>query len=135
MASDHNLPPLLTSVRIDTSATKTARYAALTADFNPIHVDPAFAEGTPFGVPINHGTLGLSLLMQAVETTLGAVPQVMDVRFSKPAPVGVALIAGGELLDTGDGYHVHVTTADGVRLIEGELRLVDQVSTRQKEPF
>ncbi|ASP23517.1 bifunctional enoyl-CoA hydratase/phosphate acetyltransferase (plasmid) [Antarctobacter heliothermus] len=133
MTSNLALPPHLTQARIETNATKTARYAALTADFNPIHVDPDFAQRTPFGAPINHGTLGLSLLAQAIETTLGPVPHQVNVRFSRPAPVGVSLIAAGDLLETGDGYHVHVTTDDGVRVIEGTLHLLEPTKIEQKE--
>src|SRR5438270_5419201 len=35
-------------------------FAALTGDFNPIHVDRESAAQTPFGRPIAHGLLGLS---------------------------------------------------------------------------
>jgi 3-hydroxybutyryl-CoA dehydratase len=37
-------------------------FACLTGDFNPLHVDRAFAESTPFGQPIAHGLLGLSFV-------------------------------------------------------------------------
>ncbi|TPP05013.1 MaoC family dehydratase [Rhizobium glycinendophyticum] len=118
-------PIRLAEARIQTSAMKTARYAELTADFNPIHVDPGFATNTVFGGPINHGTLGLSLLAQAIETTFGCVPHELDVRFSRPAPVGSVLVTGGEVNSADGSYHVHVTTEDGVRVIEGTLRLND----------
>ena len=36
-------------------------FAGLTGDFNPLHVDHQFAKNTPFGRPIAHGLLGLSL--------------------------------------------------------------------------
>jgi acyl dehydratase len=36
-------------------------FAGLTGDFNPLHVDHEFAKNTPFGRPIAHGLLGLSL--------------------------------------------------------------------------
>lgn len=36
-------------------------FAGLTGDFNPLHVDHKFARSTPFGRPIAHGLLGLSL--------------------------------------------------------------------------
>lgn len=118
-------PTRLAEARTRTNAAKTARYAALTTDFNPIHVDPEFATNTVFGGPINHGTLGLSLLVQAIEMTFGDVPHELDVRFSRPAPVGSWLVTGGEIDPAGSSYHVHVTTDDGVRVIEGTLRLND----------
>ncbi len=36
-------------------------FAGLSGDFNPIHVDHEFARGTPFGRPIAHGLLVLSI--------------------------------------------------------------------------
>lgn len=38
------------------------QFACLTGDFNPLHVDREFARQTPFGQPIAHGLLGLSLV-------------------------------------------------------------------------
>ena len=37
-------------------------FAGLTGDFDPLHVDHEFARQSPFGKPIAHGLLGLSML-------------------------------------------------------------------------
>ena len=37
-------------------------FAGLTGDFNPLHVDHEYARDTPFGRPIAHGLLGISLM-------------------------------------------------------------------------
>lgn len=39
-----------------------AQFADLTGDYDPLHVDEAFASQTPFRKPIAHGLLGLSLV-------------------------------------------------------------------------
>jgi 3-hydroxybutyryl-CoA dehydratase len=39
-----------------------AQFAAVTLDFNPLHLDDEFAGESPFGRPIAHGLLGLSLV-------------------------------------------------------------------------
>ena len=39
-----------------------AKFAELTGDFDPLHVDKEFAKETPFRKPIAHGLLGLSLV-------------------------------------------------------------------------
>ena len=39
-----------------------ALFAEVTLDFNPLHLDDEFASESPFGRPIAHGLLGLSLV-------------------------------------------------------------------------
>jgi 3-hydroxybutyryl-CoA dehydratase len=99
-----------------------ARYAALTADYNPIHLDPEFAARTAFGRPIVHGTLALNLIIDAVERTFGTVPGnfSLEARFVRPMPVGAKIRAGGTLRDEATGaYDVFVETEAGERAIEG----------------
>lgn len=42
--------------------TDVVNFAGMTGDYNPLHVDHEFARSTPFGRPIAHGLLGLSLV-------------------------------------------------------------------------
>jgi 3-hydroxybutyryl-CoA dehydratase len=48
------------------------RYAELSGDFNPIHVDAAYAAKTPFGRTIAHGPIALQTFFDALLTWLGA---------------------------------------------------------------
>ena len=108
-------PPLLADARA------VERYAALTKDFNPIHLDEAYAANTPFGIPIAHGTLSLALLLEAFARELPADWRVdaTDIRWTAPLPVGATIVAHG--VRTGDGYDVHVASDEGVRTLEGTL--------------
>ena len=70
------------------------RFADLTGDHNPVHLDPDFAAGTPFGGTIAHGYLTLALvvpLMADVVQVTGVGTGVnygLD-RLRFPAPVRV----------------------------------------------
>lgn len=70
-------------------------FADLTGDHNPIHVDPDFARGTPFGGTIAHGYLTLSLivptmaeLVEVVEVGTGINYGLDKLRFPAPVRVG-----------------------------------------------
>jgi 3-hydroxybutyryl-CoA dehydratase len=116
-----SLHPVALAVTMDVIRT----YAVLTDDFNPIHVDPAFAATTPMGGCIAHGTLSMALLWQSLFRTLGdnAAGRVdLDVRFVKPVYAGDTLHAGGELLP-GGSWAVWVRGGDAMDRITGTARL------------
>lgn len=94
-------------------------YAAITDDFNPLHVDEAFAAGTPFGRPIAHGMLSLNLVWQSLRHAFGeAMPIALEVRFVRPVLQGTRVMAGGKR--RGDGaYDVWVRDAAGQDVIVG----------------
>lgn len=65
-------------------------YAELTQDFNPLHLDPEFAEKTAMQGVIAHGTMSLGLLiMQAFESLAPEAEALeFDVRFVSPVRPG-----------------------------------------------
>jgi acyl dehydratase len=84
-------------------------FADATGDHQWIHVDPERAKAGPFGGPIAHGYLTLSL----IPTLLGGVMKVdgvamgvnygtNKVRFTSPVPVGSELRAGATLASVDD---------------------------------
>ncbi|MGO4407959.1 MaoC/PaaZ C-terminal domain-containing protein [Bosea sp. RAF48] len=121
------LPRELAIAEMMTGPDTVARYAALTADFNPIHLDPDFAAKTSFGHPIVHGTLGLNLVIEAIERTFGGVPErlALDTRFIRPLPVGSSIRAGGVLREGAAGtYDIFVETMAGERAVEGTCTVI-----------
>jgi 3-hydroxybutyryl-CoA dehydratase len=122
MPEDAALPRELAGVSLAADQDTVARYAELTQDFNPIHLNPEFAAGTSFRRPIAHGTLGLNLVIEALERTFGTVPgdARLEVRFIAPVPVGATIRAAGRLKDEATGtYEIFVETASGERAIDG----------------
>lgn len=118
--------PELVPVAIEITQAGIGRYAEVTGDFNPIHVDPDFAAKTEMGGVIAHGTLSLNLIWQSLEKTLGKalLGQVaIDVAFKRPVRVGDRIEAGGSLRDGEAVYNVWARNQDGVNVIEGTARL------------
>lgn len=89
-------------------------FAEATGDHQWIHVDPERAKNGPFGAPIAHGYLTLSLLpllfasaMKVENTRMGVNYGLNKVRFITPVPVGSRVRARLKLLASdpipGDG--------------------------------
>jgi acyl dehydratase len=80
-------------------------FAEATGDHQWIHVDVERAKAGPFGAPIAHGYLTLSLIpmffqnaMTVVENGMGINYGLNKVRFTSPVPVGSRLRAAMKLL-------------------------------------
>jgi acyl dehydratase len=80
-------------------------FAQATGDHQWIHVDPERAAQGPFGAPIAHGFLTLSLLpvffesaMSITQSRMGVNYGLNKVRFTAPVPVGSRLRARMSLL-------------------------------------
>ncbi len=80
-------------------------FAEATGDHQWIHVDPERAKSGPFGGPIAHGFLTLSLLprffessFEVVQSRMGVNYGLNKVRFTAPVPVGSRLRARMKLL-------------------------------------
>lgn len=118
----HNKELSTISCEIDMDA--ILAYAEITGDFNPIHVDPAFAATTAMGGVIAHGTLSMNLIWQLVSTNFGADAcqgADIEVRFAHPVRVGDWVTAGG-VLRTDGRYDVWVRNQQGVAVIEGTMK-------------
>ncbi|HEY1128377.1 MAG TPA: MaoC family dehydratase [Roseateles sp.] len=97
--------PLGHSDWITVDQARVSAFAEATEDRQWIHVDPERAKAGPFGAPIAHGFLTLSLIPYFFETgfTVRETRMVVNyglnkVRFTAPVPVGSRLRAGFRLL-------------------------------------
>ncbi len=102
-------------------------FAELTDDYNPIHVDAAFAATTPMGRPIAHGTLSLCLVWQCLQRNFGAQALTdldLQVRFIKPVYINDVVTAGGQPSQAHPGqYDVWVRGQDDAERIVGTVTL------------
>lgn len=80
---------LLTAGRTVTE-TDLVQFAMLSGDWNPLHVDKAFAENSVFGRPVVHGVCGLAIMGGLVyaagwfSTTVEALLGFDELRFRSP---------------------------------------------------
>jgi len=82
------------------SQEKIDRYARASGDFNPIHVDPAFAAQTPFGGTIAHGMLLLAYLSEMLTAAFGQAwlsGGRLKVRFKGAARSGETVAISGHV--------------------------------------
>jgi len=103
------------------------RFVEMTGDDNPLHVDKAYAEGTPFKDIVVHGMLGASFISTVIGTRLpgpGAlwVSQQMD--FLLPVRLGDELTITCEVLKKHDGERLLdletlITNQHGQRVLSG----------------
>lgn len=76
------------------------RFARISGDDNPIHVDAAFAARTRFGRTLAHGMMLYSLVMHVIRSELvpGSVELEQDLVFPGPVFAGDELIIDAEVV-------------------------------------
>lgn len=78
------------------SAADVHAFAQAAGDFNPIHLDEAFARQSRFGRPIVHGMLTAGLISAVLGTQLpgpGCIYLSQELRFTAPVFIGDAITA------------------------------------------
>ena len=105
------------------------RFAALSGDDNPIHVDPGYAATTRFGGTVAHGMLLFTLIRTAVRRHHpGAELVAQSLKFPAPTPAGerVTVTARGSATE----LDITVTRSDGTTVCEA----VTTLGTRPDAP-
>lgn len=113
-----------------------ARFAELSGDRNPLHVDPAWAAKTRFGGCIAHGALSAALISRVLGMELpgtGSVYLGQTLKFTAPVRAGDTIEARAEVIHLDPARRrVRLRTTcrnqRGEPLVEGEaLMMVDEV--------
>lgn len=117
----------LTNIPFSVTKDAISKYAEITDDYNPLHLDDEFAEQTPMKGVIAHGTMSLSLIWQSLTATFGienTKNMSVTIRFKKPVRPGDALTARGTLRDDPPNtYNVWVENQNGEKVIEGKAEV------------
>ena len=97
-------------------------FAALTGDYNPVHVDAVAAVASPFGERIVHGMLTASLLSTLLAMQLpgpGAIYVAQSVRFLRPVTFGETVTARVEITAI-DPAKLRLTLSTTIRNARGK---------------
>lgn len=76
-------------------------FARLTGDFNPLHLDEAYAARTRFGERVAHGMLTAGLISAVIGMHLpgpGGVYVSQTLKFARPVRIGDAITASAEVV-------------------------------------
>ena len=96
------------SAQISNTITETVinDFAKATGDFNPIHLDQAYAEKTYFKGRIAHGVLSVGYISSVLGNLLpgpGGILLSQDVKFLAPVRIGDVITAKAEVIELNPG--------------------------------
>lgn len=102
-------------------------YAGITGDFNPAHVNEAYAKNTFFKTRIAHGMLTAGFISAIIANQLpgpGTIYMKQDLSFLAPVRIGDTITARVEIVELdADKNRVRLKTTcsnqDGVTVLEG----------------
>ncbi len=105
------------------------RFAALSGDDNPIHVDPEFSARTHFGRTVAHGMFLYSLICSAIDRFFpGATQSSQDLVFPAPTFVGDQVTVSLKVEDVAPAEQLVrletvITQASGLVSCQGETAI------------
>ena len=104
------------------------QFAGVTGDFNPAHIDEAYAKKTFFKTRIAHGMLSAGFISTVIGTKLpgtGSIYIKQDLSFLAPVRIGDTITARVEVIEIMDGKNrVRLKTVcvnqEGAQVLDGE---------------
>lgn len=103
------------ALEMEVSGEAVERMAALTGDYNPLHLDEVFAAGSRFGARIAHGVFCSGLISAVLGTKLpgaGAIYLRQDIEFVAPVFIGDLLRAEVTVKDFRDEKSIITLAAE-----------------------
>lgn len=129
-----SLPELVRSVTQD----QINRYAGVSGDYNPVHLDAEFASHSTFGRIVVHGMLVLAFISEMLTKEFGRDwldSGRLKVRFRAPVYPGDQVVTFGEvkgITNSEDGNKVNCTV--GCRKVDGEDVITGEASLLVRNP-
>lgn len=83
-------------LRVEITEDRILRFAEASGDFNPLHIDEAYAEASPYRGRVAHGLLSASFVSAVVGTILpgpGAIYLGQTLNFHRPVRIGDVVTA------------------------------------------
>lgn len=114
---------------------QVAKFAELSGDHNPVHLDETFAAATSFGKPIVHGIFSASIFSKILGTIFpgeGTIYLSQALQFKRPVFPAEEYLARVEVISL-DGKNTAtlstklVQKESGKAVIEGEARVMNKV--------
>ena len=128
MQESASLPELVRSVTQD----QINRYAKVSGDYNPVHLDAEFASHSTFGRIVVHGMLVLAFISEMLTKEFGRDwldSGRLKVRFRAPVYPGDQVVTFGEVKAiTNDEGGNRVNCTVGCRKVDGEDVITGEAS-------
>lgn len=107
------------------------KFAEVSGDYNPLHMDEDYAKNTPFGQRIAHGALTASFISAILGNNLpgpGSIFTGLSMRFRRPVLIGSHVVVRAEVSEMQErGNRVTlkvVCSVDGKAAISGEAQVM-----------
>lgn len=127
--SDVTVGTELPTIEQPSTLITSVTYAGASGDFNPLHYDQEFAgQVSPTGGIIAHGMFSMGLASKVLTAFAGGPERVLEVqvRFTKPWPLGTTATFGGTVTEVADGeatVELWGRSADDERILKGVGRV------------
>lgn len=107
-------------------------FAGITGDFNPVHVNKQFAEGTMFKGRIAHGMLSAGFISAVLGTQLPGINTIymkQELSFLAPVMIGDTVTATVEVIEKIEAKNrailrTYVTNQDGKIVADGQATVM-----------
>lgn len=118
-------------MRFPVTETVIEKFADVSGDDNPVHLDEAFAKTTQFGTRIAHGMLSAGFISALVGTRLpgyGSIYLSQTLRFRRPVRIGDEVVVTAKVTaldaDKGRATIETICAVDGKTVVEGEALIM-----------